>query len=181
MIYFKMWWYILIPDNRVKTNFILRNLAVASFILHVNKVVYAYWWRIFTLHISNPSLWSWRISGLLLCFGSNTGRKSYSSLKIKMMNQFYIVSCLHVHCLEKHKCTGTITALLIPAAAYYILYTTTMKAIVLYLIQSNHTRNNCYNSSWTSWIKPEALKSMYRSPGYKKNQLVLCKNYVLQW
>ena len=23
--------------------------------------------------------------------------------------------------------------------------------------------------------KPEALKSMYRSPGYKKNQLVLCK------
>jgi hypothetical protein len=117
MIYFKMWWYILIPDNRVKTNFILRNLAVASFILHVNKVVYAYWWRIFTLHISNPSLWSWRISGLLLCFGSNTGRKSYSSLKIKMMNQFYIVSCLH--CLEKHTCTGTITALLIPAAAYY--------------------------------------------------------------
>ena len=30
-------------------------------------------------------------------------------------------------------------------------------------------------------IKPEALKSLYRSPGYKKNQLVLCKNYVLQW
>ena len=29
-------------------------------------------------------------------------------------------------------------------------------------------------------IKPEALKSLYRSPGYKKNQLVLCKNYVLQ-
>jgi hypothetical protein len=28
---------------------------------------------------------------------------------------------------------------------------------------------------------PEALKSLYRSPGYKKNQLVLCKNYVLQW
>ena len=27
--------------------------------------------------------------------------------------------------------------------------------------------------------KPEALKSLYRSPGYKKNQLVLCKNYVL--
>ena len=30
-------------------------------------------------------------------------------------------------------------------------------------------------------IKPEGLKSLYRSPGYKKNQLVLCKNYVLQW
>ena len=30
-------------------------------------------------------------------------------------------------------------------------------------------------------IKPEALKSLYRSPGYKKKQLVLCKNYVLQW
>jgi hypothetical protein len=29
--------------------------------------------------------------------------------------------------------------------------------------------------------KLEALKSLYRSPGYKKNQLVLCKNYVLQW
>jgi hypothetical protein len=29
--------------------------------------------------------------------------------------------------------------------------------------------------------EPEALKSLYRSPGYKKNQLVLCKNYVLQW
>ena len=28
-------------------------------------------------------------------------------------------------------------------------------------------------------IKPEALKSLYRSPGYKKKQLVLCKNYVL--
>ena len=27
--------------------------------------------------------------------------------------------------------------------------------------------------------KPEALKSMHRSPGYKKKQLVLCKNYVL--
>jgi hypothetical protein len=31
------------------------------------------------------------------------------------------------------------------------------------------------------FAKPEALKSLYRSPGYKKNQLVLCKNYVLQW
>jgi hypothetical protein len=29
--------------------------------------------------------------------------------------------------------------------------------------------------------KPEALKSLYRSSGYKKTQLVLCKNYVLQW
>ena len=27
---------------------------------------------------------------------------------------------------------------------------------------------------------PEALKSLYRSPGNKKNQLVLCKNYVLR-
>jgi hypothetical protein len=24
---------------------------------------------------------------------------------------------------------------------------------------------------------PEALKGLYRSPAYKKNQLVLCKNY----
>ena len=30
-------------------------------------------------------------------------------------------------------------------------------------------------------LEPEALKSLYRSPGYKKKQLVLCKNYVLQW
>jgi hypothetical protein len=29
--------------------------------------------------------------------------------------------------------------------------------------------------------RPEALKSLYRSPGNKKNQLVQCKNYVLQW
>ena len=29
-------------------------------------------------------------------------------------------------------------------------------------------------------IKPEALKSLYRSPGNKKNQLVLCKNYILR-
>ena len=29
--------------------------------------------------------------------------------------------------------------------------------------------------------KPEALKSLYRSPGNKKKKLVLCKNYVLQW
>ena len=31
------------------------------------------------------------------------------------------------------------------------------------------------------FLRPEALKSLYRSPGYKKKQLVLCKNYVLQW
>ena len=29
-------------------------------------------------------------------------------------------------------------------------------------------------------IKPEALKSLYRSPGNKKKQLVLCKNYLLR-
>jgi hypothetical protein len=33
-------------------------------------------------------------------------------------------------------------------------------------------------SMW--YQKPEALKSLYRSPGNKKNQLVLCKNYVLR-
>ena len=44
-----------------------------------------------------------------------------------------------------------------------------------------------FNSSLKAWSikyeeqEPEALKSLYRSPGYKKNQLVLCKNYVLQW
>jgi hypothetical protein len=26
-----------------------------------------------------------------------------------------------------------------------------------------------------------SLTSLYRSPGNKKNQWVLCKNYVLQW
>jgi hypothetical protein len=30
-------------------------------------------------------------------------------------------------------------------------------------------------------LKKMNQKSLYRSPGYKKNQLVLCKNYVLQW
>ena len=29
-------------------------------------------------------------------------------------------------------------------------------------------------------IQPEALKRLYRSPGNKKKQLVLCKNYVLR-
>jgi isopropylmalate/homocitrate/citramalate synthase len=29
--------------------------------------------------------------------------------------------------------------------------------------------------------EPEAVKTLYRSPGNKKKQLVLCKNYVLQW
>jgi hypothetical protein len=27
-------------------------------------------------------------------------------------------------------------------------------------------------------LKPEALKSLYRSPGNKKNQLVLCKKFT---
>ena len=31
-----------------------------------------------------------------------------------------------------------------------------------------------------STIQPEALKSLYRSPGNKKKPLVLCKNYVLR-
>ena len=31
-----------------------------------------------------------------------------------------------------------------------------------------------------SRMEPEALKSLYRSPGNKKKQLVLCKNYVLR-
>ena len=43
---------------------------------------------------------------------------------------------------------------------------------------------NWVNQSWIGWhalnLKPEALKSLYRSPGNKKNQLVLCKNYVLR-
>ena len=33
---------------------------------------------------------------------------------------------------------------------------------------------------WVLYYQPEALKSLYRSPGNKKNQLVLCKNYVLR-
>jgi hypothetical protein len=39
----------------------------------------------------------------------------------------------------------------------------------------------CPNSFFVLDIQPEALKSLYRSLGYKKKQLVLCKNYVLQW
>jgi hypothetical protein len=42
-------------------------------------------------------------------------------------------------------------------------------------------RFGCIYFIWNRYIKPEALKSLYRSPGYKRNQLVLCKNYVLQW
>jgi hypothetical protein len=36
-------------------------------------------------------------------------------------------------------------------------------------------RSVCLSSA-TIVFEPEALKSLYRSPGYKKNQLVLCKN-----
>ena len=56
----------------------------------------------------------------------------------------------------------------------------------------DETDNHCYlgitfqsSATWKKHIddiyKPEALKSLYRSPGNKKKQLVLCKNYVLQW
>ena len=38
-----------------------------------------------------------------------------------------------------------------------------------------------YDTELQTRYKPEALKSLYRSPGYKKKPLVLCKNYVLQW
>ena len=53
-------------------------------------------------------------------------------------------------------------------------------------MQNNFNDLNFYNAVKKSALrcqitKPEALKSLYCSPGYKKNQLVLCKNYVLQW
>ena len=35
-------------------------------------------------------------------------------------------------------------------------------------------------SSHNAFKTPEALKSLYRSPGNKKKQLVLCKNYILR-
>jgi hypothetical protein len=40
-------------------------------------------------------------------------------------------------------------------------------------------RSSVFYADQKSKMTPEALKSLYRSPGYKKNQLVLCKNYVL--
>ena len=48
---------------------------------------------------------------------------------------------------------------------------------------SGYNRINHFRSTTNTFlyqIKPEALKSLYRSPSYKKKQLVLCKNYVLQ-
>ena len=45
--------------------------------------------------------------------------------------------------------------------------------------QTDFVSYSCYNKLYI--IIPEALKSLHRSPGYQKNQLVLCKNYVLQW
>jgi hypothetical protein len=44
------------------------------------------------------------------------------------------------------------------------------------MVMHPHTKYHC--PIWKD--KPEALKSLYRSPGNKKNQLVLCKNYVLR-
>ena len=32
---------------------------------------------------------------------------------------------------------------------------------------------------FNAYFKTRGSQSLYRSPGYKKNQLVLCKNYVL--
>jgi hypothetical protein len=43
------------------------------------------------------------------------------------------------------------------------------------------TTGHSINQYFDILDEPEALKSLYHSPGYKKNQLVLCKNYVLQW
>ena len=48
-----------------------------------------------------------------------------------------------------------------------------LKLIIIY--------NNVTTVHFNLKYKPEALKSLYRSPGYKKKKLVLCKNYVLQW
>ena len=45
------------------------------------------------------------------------------------------------------------------------------RAVVSFTVIYKHT---------SIYMKPEALKSLYRSPGNKKNQLVLCKNYVLR-
>jgi hypothetical protein len=45
--------------------------------------------------------------------------------------------------------------------------------------QTDFVNYSCYNKLYI--IIPEVLKSLHRSPGYKKNQLVLCKKYVLQW
>jgi hypothetical protein len=49
------------------------------------------------------------------------------------------------------------------------------------IIPLNHYASMQKNRQKHYDLEPEALKSLYRSPGYKKNQLVLCKNYVLQW
>ena len=68
-----------------------------------------------------------------------------------------------------------------------------VKGVVMIIIQEVVAQlkvNNCKKCNKKDYFakmcrskknQPEALKSLYRSPGYKKNQLVLCKNYVLQW
>jgi hypothetical protein len=63
--------------------------------------------------------------------------------------------------------------------------TRTHTSFFLYIDQ--HPGNNWFlfielftNRHMSAIKQPEALKSLYRSPGNKKNQLVLCKNYVLR-
>ena len=69
-----------------------------------------------------------------------------------------------------------------------------MKACLKWVIGTVHVRYICLSllvileveditrkCTFGHITKPEALKSLYRSPGNKKKQLVLCKNYVLQW
>jgi hypothetical protein len=52
----------------------------------------------------------------------------------------------------------------------------TINTLIMYLSCNKISKKNVIQFN----NKPEALKSLYRSPGNKKNQLVLCKNYVLR-
>ena len=54
--------------------------------------------------------------------------------------------------------------------------------IILYSYASYNYNTVLWYAIIMLWseVKPEALKSLYRSPGNKKKQLVLCKNYVLR-
>ena len=70
--------------------------------------------------------------------------------------------------VEKQRCTRTISK--------------TSRKIKMYKDNiQNKQKNKDVQGQYPKQVEPEALKSLYRSPGYKKNQLVLCKNYVLQW
>ena len=112
-----------------------------------------------------------------------------SKVKVPRMSLWYETHCLMVmHPPTKyHWPISKDKNVMAQTRKYYLKnnYVTLMAKVKVSqrsLRYATHRLMVMYPRTWMILSKkPEALKSLYRSPGYKKNQLVLCKNYVLQW